>query len=104
MTVVISRRNKYCNKLAVTLADRFVFTCESWGECQLITVPVIKDPKVTKWRMDAGADWLQNRSSYETSEKCFTLTLSTLCRSVGGSFQELYGIWTVQVMLCSENM
>lgn len=39
--------NKYCNNLAVTLADRFVCMWESWGGCQLITVPVIEDPKVT---------------------------------------------------------
>lgn len=31
----------------MTLADRFVCMCESWGECQLITDPVIEDPKVT---------------------------------------------------------
>lgn len=29
---------------------------------------LITDTAVTQWRMDIGADWLQNSSSYETSQ------------------------------------
>lgn len=33
----------------------------------LILLCVITDTAVTQWRMDDGADWFQNSSSYETS-------------------------------------
>lgn len=47
----------------------FVYVCGQKNVQSLILLCVIPDTAVTQWRMDAGANWLQNSSSYETSKR-----------------------------------